>query len=644
MKQKWKRLILAVLTAALLMPSSRGETVPSDMPGNAVESVLNGMTLEEKVGQMLIASFRTWKEGSINSGSGAKAVTELNEEMRAFLAAYHVGGTTLFAENCRDAEQTLTLVSDLQKANQAGGGLPLLVTVDQEGGSIVRLGFGTTGPGNMALAATGNPQNAVLMAKVYGEEMRLLGIHADFAPVVDVNNNPNNPVIGVRAFSDDPLVTARYGAAYVEGLHLAGTMATLKHFPGHGNTDTDSHTSFPRIDATLEELQACELVPFQAGIDAGADMVMTAHIQYPRIEPKTYVSISTGESVFLPATMSRTILTGVLRNQMGFEGVIVSDSLDMAAISDHFTDEDILRLTIEAGIDMLILPIVRDSVIFQRVRNMAETAIRLVREGEISMERIDSSVRRILTLKMKYGLLAKTDFSVSQALVSAAVNGVGSEENRLTAWLITQKALTLVKNENSAFPLHLQPGDKTLILFADSCASRSGAGALAERILSDQGMLPEGAKITVMTNTYDNGATCLYAAKRADHVILVNRVYQSECLNPNTGDGFSTSTFDRIIEMRHEKGLPVILVSCQLPYDAARFPEADAVLLAYASSAMRTVPPTAGEGSAYAPNLPCALCTCFGMGEALGQLPVSLPALSDEYTLTTDIYLPIGVR
>ncbi|MBQ8137122.1 MAG: beta-hexosaminidase, partial [Clostridia bacterium] len=421
MNRTLKRLILMLMILSLLIPSAWSE--PSGLQSD-VDRILSRMTLEEKVGQMLIASFRTWKEAdSSGSSSNAVGITELNDEIRACLAAYHFGGTTLYAENCRDAEQTLRLVQDLQAANQAGGGLPLLVSIDQEGGSIVRLGFGTTGSGNMALAATGNPENAAVMAQIHGEELRLLGIHADYAPVVDVNNNPNNPVIGVRAFSDDPMVTARFGVAYLEGLHRAGAMAALKHFPGHGNTDTDSHTGFPRIDSTLEELKVCELVPFQAGIDAGADMVMTAHIQYPQIEKETYPSITTGEKVFLPATMSRVIMTDLLRNQMGFEGVIVSDALDMASISDNFSDEDVLRLTINAGVDMLILPIVRDTAIFKRVMSMAELAAKLVREGEIPMERVDESVRRILKLKMRYGLLAQTDFTATDAQIAAAVRG-----------------------------------------------------------------------------------------------------------------------------------------------------------------------------------------------------------------------------
>ena len=640
MKHGISLILAAALLLALLVPAALGET-----NGDDIEAMISSMTLEEKVGQMMVVSFRAWKElpeeepeeGEDAEEPEAVNITELNDPIRECLANYHFGGTVLFAENCQDAEQVERLVADLQTTNQASGGLPLLVAVDQEGGTVARLGFGTTGPGNMALAATGDAENARAMASIYGEELSLLGINTDFAPVLDVNSNPNNPVIGVRSFSDDPQVVSEFGSAYVEGLHSTGTIATLKHFPGHGNTDTDSHTGLPLIDRNYEELKALDLIPFQSAIDATADMVMTAHIQFPRIETQTYTSVSTGEEIYLPATMSRTILTDILRGDMGFEGVIVTDALDMAAIHDNFTDEDVIRLTIDAGADMLLLPIIYDTDLFQRNMDMVDMAVRLVREGEIDEARIDESVRRILTLKQKYGVLDETDFTVTDEQVQAAVSGCGSAEHRQAAFAISQKALTLVKNDNQAFPVRMQEGETALILFADSCASRVGTGDLAVQLLAVQGALPEGAEITVMKNDAENGEDCVNAATEADHVILVNRVYNAACLDPNTDDGFSTAVFDQIIEARHGLGKSVIVVSCQLPYDAARFTEADAMLLTYGGGVMRAIPPTEGPGSAYAPNLAAGLCACFGMGEANGKLPVNLPALDENYAIADEI-------
>lgn len=619
-----------------------------------IEAILEGMTLKEKVEQMMLVSYRTWEEVPEGDNTAKSAtvenaeeenpksnVTELNEELRSTFQNRHFGGTLLFSENYRDAEQTLRLVADIQNANQEGGGLPLFVATDQEGGSVARIVYGTIGTGNMALAATGDPQNAKKISSIYGEELGLLGVNTDFAPVMDINNNPNNPVIGVRSFSDSPEKTAEFGLAYLDGLHETETIATLKHFPGHGNTDTDSHTGFPMIQSSYEELKEFELVPFQQAIDAGADMIMTAHIQYPQIESGTYTSFSSGEEVYLPATMSKTILTDILRDDMGFEGVIVSDSLEMAAISDNFKPEDILTLTIDAGVNLLIMSPVYDMGSYQNLEDMVDLAISLAEEGKIDGERIDDSVRRILKLKKRYGLLDQTDFSVTEEQVSAAVEGIGSSAHREAEMDIAKKALTLVKNEG-AFPLSLEAKDHTLILFADSCASRVANGDLAKQILSEEGSLPEDSEITVMVNTAENEEECVQAANEADYVILVHRTYMAANLDPNTEDGFSSGVFDRIIEERHKAGKTSILISCQLPYDAARFQDADAILLTYNSATMREIPPESGEGSGYVPNLLAGLLACFGDGKITGKLPVMIPALDENYLITDEILYPIG--
>ena len=416
---------------------------------DVVTELLSQMTLEEKVGQMMVASFKVWQDLSGTASDAGKTiesqepvvvservnVTELNDTIRERIPKNHIGGTILFAENFQNAEQTLRLVMDLQTSSIKGGGVPLFVAVDQEGGSIARIGFGTTGVGNMALAATTDSDNAKAMAKIYGTELQALGINMDYAPVLDVNNNASNPVIGVRSFSDSPRIVYGFGDAFMEGLRSTGTIATLKHFPGHGDTNTNSHTGFPCIYKTYEELKAFELVPYKGAIENGADMIIT-------------------------------------------------DALDMGAIADNFATEDILCKSINAGADMLMLPMVYDSVGLERVNEWVDLTIKLVKEGKIDEARIEESVRRILTLKEKYGILEETDFSVTQEKIDKALETVGCKEHREQAWEIAVKALTLVKNDNQAFPLKWNEGDETLILFADSCASRVGYGELAKQMLS----------------------------------------------------------------------------------------------------------------------------------------------------------------
>ena len=236
-----------VTTPTIATPTITGEIAPTEKEQeDVITELLSQMTLEEKVGQMMVVSFRVWQD---LSGTAAEAgstvesrepaaksarvnVTELNDALREFIREYHFGGTILFAENIKDAEQTLRLVMDLQAANQQGGGIPYFVAIDQEGGSITRINFATTGVGNMALAATADAENATKMAQIYGTELQALGINMDYAPVLDINNNPRNPIIGVRSFSDSPQIVSEFGEAYLSGLKSTGTIATLKHFRG----------------------------------------------------------------------------------------------------------------------------------------------------------------------------------------------------------------------------------------------------------------------------------------------------------------------------------------------------------------------------------------------------------------------------
>lgn len=437
-----RKLLCLIMTLLLAFGTA---SFADEAETNSLEMILSGMTLRDKVCQMMIASFRIWKEVPAEGEEQPAEeppkvnITELNDPIREMLGRDHFGGILLFAENFADAEQTIRLVSDFQMTNQAGGGLPQIFFVDQEGASVNRIGYSTQGVSHMALTATGDPENAKTMASIHGEEIRLLGIQADYAPVMDVNNNPANPIIGIRSFSDNPQTVAAFGCAFLEGLHEQGVMASLKHFPGHGNTDTDSHTGFPLINSTYEELQACELIPFKAGIDAGADMVMTAHIQYPQIEKETAISVSTGEEVFMPATMSKTILTDILRGDLGFDGVIVTDALDMAAVTNNFSVEDTVKYTINAGADLLILPCVKDTNLFRLTDTFVDTAVALVENGDIDEERVNESVLRILKLKQKYGILDQTDFTATEEIIIAAKEGVGSAAHRETERQIAQR-------------------------------------------------------------------------------------------------------------------------------------------------------------------------------------------------------------
>ena len=642
------RLWAAALSLSILVSAGLAEAQDAAETGKErmqetqtahVEEIMENMSLRDKLAQMMFFSVRQWKE-SADPESAARPVTAVSDRLRTFVRDHRFGGVILFAENCQDVEQTLKFVTDMQACAVEGGGLPMLIGIDQEGGVVTRLGFGTSGVGNMALAAAGSPETVREMARIHGEELACLGIHVDFAPVLDVNDNPSNPVIGVRSFGDDAHEVARLGCAYMEGLHDAGVMATVKHFPGHGNTDVDSHTGLPQVSRTLEELRGRELVPFQAAIDAGAEMVMTAHIQFPLVETETRISLKDGKEIFVPATMSRTILTDLLRGEMGFDGIIVSDALDMSAIQDNYAMDDVLAMTINSGVNMLILPLVYESGMLDRLEAMLERAEELVESGRIDPARVEDSVRRILMLKQKRGLLEGTGTYAAGEPVTADAAGQMIAQHRETAWQIAYRALTLLKNEHEAFPIQMKAGEKALVLFTAESRARSTAMAL-QRLQADQ-CLPQEAGLDSMVIERGTAEACIRAAAKADHVLVVSRAWGPACLNPETGDGYPVGVVNRIIAQQHEKGKTVVLISAQLPYDAACYPEADAIVLAYASSVMRSALPETGAGSAFVPNLPAAICAAFGDGTPSGTLPVDIPALDESFRPTDRVLYPRG--
>ncbi|MCQ2446217.1 MAG: glycoside hydrolase family 3 protein, partial [Clostridia bacterium] len=557
------------------------------------------------------------------------------------ISNYAFGGVILFAGNLKTTRAASELISDLQSsALSSRNHIPLLLSVDQEGGYVARLGTGTTMPGNMALAATGEEDNAKKSAAVIGKELASLGMNVDFAPVMDVNNDPSNPVIGLRSFSDDAEICASFGKAFIEGLHSEGVAAALKHFPGHGDTGTDSHTGLPSIKKSLDELRASELVPFRAGIAAGADIVMTAHIAEPAIEKETCISKSTGEEITIPATLSKTFITDILRGELGFSGVVSTDAMNMAAISEHFDPMDAARLAINAGVDILLMPltVTKPEDIPQFDAYITGIA-GMVDSGAIAQKTIDDAVLRILKLKEKYGLL--DDFKVDkEANVIRALTSVGSEENHAVEWEIAQKAVTLVKNEHKTLPLSLMEGEKAALF----CSYNNEVNCMhhaVERLRSGN-TLASGAQPTVMSDESLSLRTdeMKKAVEEAKFILASVETYRAA----NITGGWQASFLDELIGFAHGLGKRVVIVSIQLPYDLARYQKADAPLAAYSAVGMDVMPTEyyKGETKTYGPNLPAAVYVAFGGAEAGGKLPVDIPKLDDKLAYTSEILYPRG--
>ncbi|WP_246063896.1 beta-N-acetylhexosaminidase [Nonomuraea longispora] len=371
----------ATPTGSKAAPPTR--SAPQSTPPDPVESALAGMSVEEKVGQLfmpvLYGTSASSESGENQARYGAGTPAKV-------IRKYRLGGVILFPQNVRSAGQVVDLTNGMQRAAR---GVPLLVATDQENGLVARMStLMTDFPGAGQIGATKDPSLSRAVAAATGKELRALGVNLDFAPVADVNVNPRNPVIGPRAFGDDPKKVARMVSEAVKGFDDAKVAATAKHFPGHGDTSVDSHTGLPVIKHTRAEWERIDAPPFRAAIAAGVDAVMSAHIVFPKLDPS-------GD----PATLSKPILTGLLREKLGFKGVISTDALNMGGARTKYDDGEVAVRAVLAGADLLLMP--------NDLPKAHRAVLAAVKSGRISEQRLDQSVTRLLTLKQSKGLLAE---------------------------------------------------------------------------------------------------------------------------------------------------------------------------------------------------------------------------------------------
>ncbi|RAY14298.1 beta-hexosaminidase [Actinomadura craniellae] len=415
------RATAVLAAAALLLPlagctedraGAQGErradsTTVNKPAASWVPGFVAGMSVEEKVGQLFVPAFRT------------------SAQAQAMVRRYKVGGFIYFPNNARTPRQTAELSNALQEASE----IPLLIGVDEEQGAVSRLPYITRLPGNMALGATRSEDDARAAARMIGTELRAVGINQDYAPVADVNVNPANPVIGVRSYGSDPELVARYVGAAVSGFQDAGVAATAKHFPGHGDTATDSHTGLPVIKHDPAQWERLDAPPFRAAIRQGVDAIMSAHIVVPGLD-------RSGD----PATLSPAVLTGLLRGRLGFQGVAVTDSLQMAGARRKYGDAAVAVRAVQAGADQLLMP--------PDLGTAYAAVLRAVRSGAIPAARLDEAVTRVLRLKERRGL-----FGDITADPDRAEQIVGSAGHRAAARRIAERSVTLVKNSGGLLPL-----------------------------------------------------------------------------------------------------------------------------------------------------------------------------------------------
>ncbi|MFI6791788.1 beta-N-acetylhexosaminidase [Nonomuraea sp. NPDC050383] len=389
-------------------PASTSEaSAPSRVPAASgdVRRVLARMSAEEKVGQLFMPVLYGTAAGTVSGENQARYGAQTPAKV---IARYHLGGVILFPANIKSVSQVVALTNGLQAASPR---VPLIIGTDQENGLVSRMGaLMTTFPGASTVGATRDPARARAVAKATGEELRAVGVNLDFAPVADVNINPDNPVIGRRAYGNEPAKVATMVSAAVKGFGDAGVAATAKHFPGHGDTDVDSHTGLPVIKHTRAQWERIDAPPFRAAIAAGVDAVMSAHIVFPKLDPS-------GD----PATLSKPILTGLLREKLGFKGVISTDALNMEGVRKKYGDGEVAVRAVLAGADLLLMP--------NDLPKAYDAVLSAVKSGRISRARLDQSVTRLLTLRQARGFLR----AAPRASAAEAAGVLRSAEHRRLA-------------------------------------------------------------------------------------------------------------------------------------------------------------------------------------------------------------------
>lgn len=617
---KRKKIIATSLALALTMTMAAStNTVKAQ---SRVDQIMEGMNIDQKITQMLMPDFRQWQQ---EGESKVSDFTVMNDEVAKIIDDYDFGGVILFANNVKQTEQTLKLTTDLQKAaieNKAGNGnIPLLLTIDQEGGIVYRLGSGTALPGNMALGATDSIEAANDVGEVIGRELNALGINVNFAPVFDTNNNPNNPVIGLRSISSDPNLVAKLGVPMMQGMQKHNVATAAKHFPGHGDTATDSHTGLPKVDKSYEELAKLELIPFQAAVDNGVDMLMTAHIQYPQIEKDTVTSMADGSEIYVPATLSDDIITGVVREKMHYDGVVVTDAMNMDAIAKNFGEAQAVIMAIDADVDICLMPtILRSTADLAKLDDIITKVKEAINNGTISEADLDDSVRRILTLKEKRGILDyENDTRTWEEKLAFANEQVGSKQNRDIEREVAAKAVTVVKNEDNILPFKPNENEKVLLLGAYD--NELPGMELSMRRLINENVVSD--KVAYESIRY-NSATTIDSLKakidEADYIVVISEIGSISQMAPTH---WLTRVPTEVIDYANEVNKKAVVMSISKPYDVANYPNAKGVIAVYGNKGMD---PTEGLAPdlAFGPNIPAGIEVIFGGHEASGKLPVDI--------------------
>lgn len=517
----------------------------------SVDQLVSVMTLEEKVGQIMLIGF----DG-----------TTLNNELRNMIVSHHIGGIIFYERNVESPRSVAQLNSDLQDAARSSRQPGLFITIDQEGGLVTRLresrGF-TEFPGAMGIAATDNLDNARVVARALAQELHALGFNMDLAPDLDVNNNPTNPIIGSRSFGSDPQRVADYGVAFIESMQAAGIMAIGKHFPGHGDTGTDSHVALPTVPYDRTRLDAVEFVPFRAAIKANVTGIMSAHITFPGIDA----------TPGLAATLSPKVMTGLLREEFKFDGLTMTDELGMGALASSGYPAPVAAATsLRAGADILLF-----NRGFELHRQAIQMIVDWVQRGVIPQARLDQAVRRVLLAKEKYGILTPPVIEVE-----SVEKQVGMRETRDLSRRIAAQSITWLRDDAHLIPLN--PDAKLLVV--ETAANVELGKALGATTITVKSQ-PAQAEIDAVMQVAKDRRTVIVA----------------------TSDVVRNNQQAALVNALLKGNNPTIVVAIRTPYDALALPNAPTLLAAFGSNP---------------PVIEALVNILLGKEKASGKLPVEL--------------------
>lgn len=546
-----------------------------------VTNTMKTMTLEEKVGQLIACRY---------TGRFVNKDSEYVRDLKSLIVEQKIGGLIIFQG---DVYESAHLNNSLQEKAK----IPLLIASDLERGLGNQIDGATLFPPVMSLGATGSEELAYRMGKVTALEARAIGIHMTYAPVVDVNINPDNPIINVRSFGEDPEQVGRLAVPFIKGCQENGLIATAKHFPGHGDTAEDSHTVLPAVKADRERLDRVEIYPFKIAVESGVQAIMAAHLSLPALDPTPNV----------PSSLSKPILTDLLRRELGFEGLIVTDAMGMGGVTTLYEPEEAALRAVNAGIDMILLP--------PKPKEVIDALVQAVRDGEISEERIDLSVKRILEAKAMLGLYKEklVDLELLDIRIAPRAHLKQAE-------VTFEKSMTLVKNEDDVVPLSKE-NQSICVLSLSSDPGGYFAGMTFVREMKKRN--PEVFEFYAEATTGQDYLDAAFKkASQAD--VLVIALFSR--LRADKGSVGLVMNHVHLIREAAKLPKSVVVVSFGSPYFLRHFPEVEAYMCAYrhADEAMMA-----------------AAKALFGEIDIQGKLPVSIP---DNYTIGHGLTIPKKVQ